>query len=223
MKAVAKSQRLNYSAAVDVILSTPEGRDVFDAQRRMEKVNSKVGFSEVHMEMEDNLANIQKGRRGGDNPGGLPTDYEIAVRNIQMQYPHLTQSQVHDEARKANPDAWAQHKAVKLGGGKPLPRQAVGEQYQENDADVPTTSQRSPTPRPPMWQSDHSGNRPPNTPDRTPAYRPDGSPQVKRSAEPDIRGWWESHSPAAQDDLVRIVSKSSGLSDEAARRVLEHM
>ena len=67
MKAVAKSQRLNYSAAVDVILSTPEGRDVFDAQRRMEKVNSKVGFSEVHMEMEDNLANIQKGRRGGDD------------------------------------------------------------------------------------------------------------------------------------------------------------
>jgi hypothetical protein len=216
VRATAKSQGITYSKAVDACLSTPEGRAVFDEQRRHELIH-KSGFTVADMECFTQAQALVEKRRG-DPVNPLPSEYEVACNNIRQNYPHLTESEVHDEARKANPDAWEQHKTMKLGGGKPLPR---GHVKPEPAYPTEPTSQRTPTPRPPQWQSDHSGNRPGNTPQRSP-HRPDGSPQVKRSG-PAIRGWWDSHTPAAQDDLVRIVSKSSGLSDEAARRVLEHM
>jgi hypothetical protein len=210
VKAVAKSQNLTVSKAIDTILSTPEGRDAFDATKRMEKLNANVGFSDIHMEMEDKIADIQKARRRGDPVNPYPSEYETAVNNIRRNYPHLSESEAHDEARKANPEAWEQHKTTK-GKGRQLPR-ASG-QREENDADVPMTSQRTPTDRSPQWTGNHASVTP-TTPARTP-YRP--------NVEPQIKGWFDRQPPNAQNDLVRIVRKGSGLSEEAALRVLEGM
>jgi hypothetical protein len=211
VKAVAKSQNLTYSKAVDAVLSTEEGRIAFEAHRRMEKINAKVGFSEYHMEMEDKIADIQKARRRGDPVNTYPSEYEVAVRNIMQQYPHLTESQAHDEARKANPDAWENHKATKLAGGKPLPRGHVPQPGNEVYPQQPT-SQRTPTPRPPMWQSDHSGSYGGNTPARTP-YRPDVEPQIK--------GWWDRQTPRAQSDYIAMLAKLAHMSPESAENVLK--
>jgi hypothetical protein len=196
VRAVSKSQNISYSKAVDECLKTEEGRAAFSAQRRFEKIHA-AGYTVADMEMSDQIDQLIEKRRG-DPVNPLPSDYEVACNNIRRNYPHLSESEVHDEARKANPEAWEQHKTTKLGTGKPLPRQAVGEQYAENEGKPPeATSQRSPTPRPPLWQSDHSGNRPGNTPARTP-YRPD--------VEPSIKGFWDRQSPVAKSDYVRIIS-----------------
>jgi hypothetical protein len=211
VRATAKSQGITYSKAVDVCLSTEEGRDAFEMQRRFEKINAHVGYSEYHMQMEDQIADIQKARRRVDPVNPLPTEYEEAVNNIRRNYPHLTASEAHDEARKANPDAWEQHKTMKLGSGKPLPR-ASG-QREENDADVPTTSQRRPTPRDPQWVGNQSHNYGGNTPARTP-YRPN-------AVEPQIKGWWDRQTPNAQNDYVRIISKLARMSPASAESVLK--
>jgi hypothetical protein len=195
---------------VDVCLSTEEGRDAFDATKRMEKINANVGFSEYHIEVEDQIADIQKARRRGDPVNDYPSDYETAVNNIRRNYPHLSESEAHDEARKANPEAWEQHKATKMAGGKPLPR-ASG-QREENDEDVPATSQRSPTPRDPQWVGNQSHNYGGTTPARTP-YRPD--------VEPSIKGFWDRQSPIAQNDYVRMLSKLARMSPADAESVLK--
>jgi hypothetical protein len=213
VRATARSQGITYSKAVDVCLSTEEGREAFEMQRRFQKINAHVGFSDIHMEMEDKIADIQKARRRGDPVTPYPSEYETAVNNIRRNYPHLTESEAHDEARRQNPDAWEAHKTTKLGTGKPLPRQAVGEQYAENEGDPPeATSQRTPTPRDPMWVGNQSHAYGGNTPARTP-YRP--------NVEPQIKGWWDRQSPNAQNDYVRILSKLARMSPASAESVLK--
>jgi hypothetical protein len=208
VRATAKSQGITYSKAVDVCLSTEEGREAFEAQRRFEKINAHVGFSDIHMEMEDKIADIQKARRRGDPVNPLPSEYKNAVANIRQNYPHLSESEAHDEARRQNPDAWGEHKAKSK--GRQLPR-ASG-QREENDADVPTTSQRTPTPRDPMWVGNQSHNYGGNTPARTP-YRP--------NVEPSIKGFWDRQTPNAQSDYIRILSKLARMSPASAESVLK--
>jgi hypothetical protein len=205
VRATAKSQNLTISKAIDVALSTPEGRAVYADQRRFEKVHA-AGFTVADMQMDDAIADIQKANRG--DPVDTPSEYETAVANIMRQYPHLTQSQAHDEAQRQNPRAWEEHKSMDKLGGNRLPHG-----HQQSGVSPPSlTSQTSPTPRPPMWQSNHSGSYSGTTPAREP-YRPDNSPSVK--------GFWNRQSLAAQRDYVRMLSKLARMSPASAESVLK--
>jgi hypothetical protein len=206
VNATAKSQNISYSKAVDVCLSTPEGKAIFRDQRRDELVN-KSGCTFADLECFDRIEKA----RGDDVPGvSPPSDYEQAVNNLLQQHPYLTRSEAMDEARKANPQAWEEHKAMDKLGGRTLPHG-----HQTSGVNPPSpTSQRESTPRPPMWQSDHSGNRPGTTPVRTP-YSPSGEPRIK--------GWFERSTPTAQAWYVNELAKIAHLSRDSATQILKRL
>jgi hypothetical protein len=200
VRAVAKSQGLSYSKAVDACLTTEEGRAAFSEQRRVEKINS--GFMDLDMRREALIEKAQNDNRGVKSP--YPHAFEVAVNDVLRAHPNFSRSEALDEARRTNPDAWADYK--KLGGtGKPLPRSHVPQPGNEDYPEEPT-SQRTPTPRPPMWQLDHSGSYSGNTPARTP-YRPD--------VEPKIKGWFERNTPNAQAWYINDMMKTSRLPRES--------
>jgi hypothetical protein len=202
VKAVSKSQNISYSRAVDAALSTPEGRAVFSEQKRHELIN-KSGCSVADIECFDRIEKA----RGNDAPASpYPSEYEQAVANTLRNNPTLSQSQAHDHVRTSRPDLWNAYS--KLGGN----RLAHGHQT-SGIAPPEATSQRSPTPRDPMWQSDHSGNRPGTTPARQP-LRPDNSPTIKG-------GFWERQSPIAKSDYVRMLSRLAKMSPATAESVLK--
>jgi hypothetical protein len=212
VRATAKSQGLTYSKAVDVCLSTEEGKVAFNEQRKHDLIH-KSGFTKADMQCFEGAETIRKA--AGDDVPGTPHkhEFEVEVDRILQANPKMSRSKAMDAAAKSNPDAWADYK--KLGGGRQLPRQAVGTQStQPGNEDYPEepTSQRTPTPRPPQWVGNQSHNYPGNNPARSP-FRPSGEPQIK--------GFWERQSPNARSDYVRMLRKNAGMSEADALSVLE--
>jgi hypothetical protein len=176
---VTAQQRLHKcsrGAAIDHALADEGGRFLFAMQKRDERVQTGQ-YTVADMQMLDAID--EQAQAADLHKRHEPRhEYEEELDKVRQLYPRLTESKVHDEARKRKPEAWEQYKKLnKLGGGH-LP-QAHGQREQAGDEHpAAATSGRTDPLWSPLWRSDHSSSRP-VTPARAPE-RPSELPSIKR-------------------------------------------
>jgi hypothetical protein len=172
IKAMRRAYGGTESQAIDACLKTEAGRFAFAKVKRAQQIASGQ-FTKADMQCLDGIAADHDEALAKRD---LPTDYEVECDHVRQMYPHMKESDVHDHARARNPEAWAQHKLGKMGGGNlPQPRHQV-QQAGDEHPQAARSGRKQPS-RAPQWESDHSGS-PATTPEHEPE-RMDNKPAVK--------------------------------------------
>jgi hypothetical protein len=170
-----KTANCSDNEAINAALSTEAGRYAFAKRKRNDQIATGQ-FTIADMAALDGAAAEQEHNRDFHKRDDK-SEYEEKFDETKRQYPHLSDSKVHDYVRARHPEAWEDHKLGKLGGkGRQLPRGHVPQPGEEHP--TAATSGRTEPSHAPQWTSDHSGNRPGTTPERTPE-RPSDTPAIK--------------------------------------------
>jgi len=203
IRTLRKAHGCSEARAINEALSTAAGKFAFARKKRADQIASGE-FSQADLEVLDAIAKEQNDwlavRKGapsvGDahSPAALKArEYEDELDKVRMLYPKLTESQIHDEARKREPEAWEQYKLGKLGGGA-LPQSRHQREQAGDEGPEEARSGRKQPSRAPLWESEHSSS--PTTPEHKPA---------KLSDTPAIKAWC---------GLINHVQKKFGLERE---------
>jgi hypothetical protein len=178
--AVRKRTGLSENAAINQVLSTPEGLRLFQMAKRRQQISGDTGFTKADMQVLDDIAAEQHAwtdmRKGSPVAADVHTlsSYNELLDKARSMYPTMSESKLHDFVRARHPEAWEAHKLQKLGSGG-LPRARGQRERSGEDPPTPTTGRGGRTA--PQWQSDHSGS-PPTTPAHA-AEHPSDTPTIK--------------------------------------------